>query len=119
MSRGMSADEADDHWSEHGDDSPALAVLREEDAQAKAFTARSGEILANLAIDLGKAADAEALQANQTDAWTDRLEAVVSGRELKARRELAESHREECAILRRRQQALEDGAEALGWKGAT
>lgn len=119
--RTMSADEADDHHSEHGDDSAALVHARQDHEDADALRYQSAEILADMAKELGLAADAEALQANQVEAWTEKMgeswrtaypEAMIR------RDHLAEAHREECAILRRRQQAAQDGAEALGWKSS-
>lgn len=117
---GMSPEQADDWYSEHGSLSPQQVWNRERDQREDEARVLSGQILADMAIEARAAATEVAIRANEIDAFTDRWVCVNPDAErvemIRRRRAQAEAVREEAAILRRRAYALEDGAVALGAK---
>lgn len=118
----MSPEQADDFISEHGTGvSPMDVFNRERDAADDASRAVSAQVLADLSRDAWKVAIDHAVRAQEMDLFTDSWECANPDAErrekLATRRAQAEAEREEAAIMRRRAQALEDGAVALGWKG--
>lgn len=117
-------DEADEHVSEYGAGvSRMQAIGYEQEDRETARLALSTQVLVEMAEEQAALALEKATRAGEMDAWTDRWEGADTlpplgdPKVLAGRRARAEAYREESAIHRRRQTALIDGAEALGWKG--
>lgn len=109
--RGMTAEEADDHVSEFGTNNPAGVDHAEERRASLSLAA----VLVAMADEERHKASETAIRANEMDAWTDTWSPELQDEGWFERRaQQAEAFREEAAIHRRRQTALEAGAEALG-----